>query len=248
LPRAAEPSAVDGALTYNPRDGLVTVIAYIKGEEYFSDDNSNGVRDGTEQFVDQGEPYVDANDNGTWDPGESYVDEAPADGMWNGPNGMWDAQTTVWTETRLLFSGRPLPYITPATFGPVPVGGQVTFDLAIRDKNFNFPQSMGTLLALVYSGTRGTLVSSLGASITDAYGFGVDRRLVSSADQKECAPSTPICQWRTLFTTWSSGALADKARVLGSNMVTGGSVPATVEFRITSSGTATSANATGTVE
>jgi len=42
-PRAAEPSRTDGALTRNPRDGLVSIIAYVQGEEHFYDDNSNGV-------------------------------------------------------------------------------------------------------------------------------------------------------------------------------------------------------------
>jgi hypothetical protein len=90
--------------THNPRDGLVTVISIATGEEGFVDLNGNGVYDPGEPYIDMGEPYIDANDNGTWDPGEFFVD-LNSNGTYDGPNGKWDSDTTIWAETRLLFTG-----------------------------------------------------------------------------------------------------------------------------------------------
>ena len=107
-PRPAEPSRQDGLILRNPRDGLVTLIAYTRGEEFFDDTNNNGTWDTGEQFVDEGEPFVDSNDNGVWDTGEFYVDES-ANGMWDGPNGKWDVNKNIWAEARLLYTDQASP-------------------------------------------------------------------------------------------------------------------------------------------
>lgn len=90
----------------NPRDNLVSMIAVTSGEEAFSDDNNNGVRDGNEAFIDTTEPFVDSNDNGTWDPGERYVD-SNGNLRWDGKNNEWDANTLVWVQERILWTGIP---------------------------------------------------------------------------------------------------------------------------------------------
>lgn len=95
-----------GPRTANPRDGLVTVIAMVEGEEGFVDLNLNGQYDPGEPFVDIGEPFVDSNDNGIRDPGE-WFDDLNGDGLYTGPNGHWDANTVLWTETRVLYTGYP---------------------------------------------------------------------------------------------------------------------------------------------
>ncbi len=109
-PFTGEPSIVNdygcGSRTANPRDGYVTVIAWVRGEEGFVDVNHNGKYDLGEPFVDVGEPYVDANDNGKWDPGEWFLD-VNGDAQYTGPNGKWDADTILWTQTRVLYSGAP---------------------------------------------------------------------------------------------------------------------------------------------
>jgi hypothetical protein len=91
------------ARTHNPRDGLVTVIAMVSGEEGFVDLNGNGAYDSGEPFIDMGEPYIDANDNGMWEQGETYYD-VNQNGSYDGPNGVWDANTIIWTETRVLYT------------------------------------------------------------------------------------------------------------------------------------------------
>jgi hypothetical protein len=110
LPMTGELSVVAdfgcGPRIANPRDGYVTVIAWVRGEEGFVDVNQNGQYDPGEPFVDQGEPFVDANDNGVWDPGEWWLD-VNGDGRYTGPNGKWDADTVIWSQTRVVYTGLP---------------------------------------------------------------------------------------------------------------------------------------------
>ena len=56
-----------------------------------------------EYFIDIGDPYVDVNDNGKWDPGEPF-DPVHNNMTYTGPNGVWDADTTLWAETRILYT------------------------------------------------------------------------------------------------------------------------------------------------
>lgn len=222
--RDQEPRGSLGQLTANPRDSLVTILAYTRGEEFFSDTNSNGVRDEGEQFIDQGEPFVDSNDNGVWDQGEVYIDEAPADSQWNGPNGTWDNNTTIWAETRILYSDRPSTdpsrtYIVPSNFSGacgngVPRGGAVRVDMYFGDQYFNRPQASGTSFSAGHSASKGS-VSVLNTGILDGYGFGYERRLFSTADGRSCVPSSPSCIWKVYFTTWGRGFVS-QAEIKGS--------------------------------
>ena len=115
--------------TRNPRDGLVTVVAYTTGEEEFGDDNENGKYDLGEPFTDLGEPYLDVNDNGKYDSkldglprGERFVDlpcsqddvanarngctkVGVGNGRYDGPNGRWDSNTLIWKKTWVVWSG-----------------------------------------------------------------------------------------------------------------------------------------------
>ena len=217
VPREEEPQGPYGNLIGNPRDGLVTIIAYTRGEEWFDDTNSNGIRDPGEQFIDQGEPFVDSNDNGVRDAGETYIDEAPADGQWNGPNGTWDNNTSIWTETRILYTGRPSAldgrvYITPAEFSPrcpdgVAKGGITYVSMYFADDFFNRPQAAGTSFVSSHTASKGS-IKVLSSGLLDSYGFGMERRLLNSSNGV-CVSSSPICQWRMLFTTWARGYVSD---------------------------------------
>ncbi len=97
----------------NPRDGLVTIVAITTGEEAFNDFNNNGEYDAGEPFWDLGEPFLDVNDNNTFEEGENFRDlaneqEPQGNAQYDGPNGVWDANTTIWTSTNLLLSGDPV--------------------------------------------------------------------------------------------------------------------------------------------
>jgi hypothetical protein len=202
--RLAEPSR-GTALLANPRDGFVSVLAYVSGEEYFSDDNSNGVRDTGEQFYDQGEPLVDENDNNTRELGEDYFD-ANGNNQWDGPNGVWDADTYVWTETRVLYVNLPELEFSPTTFD-VPKGGSQTFILNVNDLNLNRPE-VGTTFDSTKVGAKGTLVVvSLASPIADGFGFSYDYRRVPATGAGNCDGTNPatrpqICVYKSLFTSW----------------------------------------------
>lgn len=207
FPRLAEPQRIDGSLTRNPRDGLVTLIAYTDGEEWFSDSNSNGVRDGTEQFIDQGEPFVDVNDDDVWNVGENYID-VDNNGAWTGPNGVWNASTKIWTKTYLMYTDLVEPstaFYSPSTFN-VPRASSQQVDYFARDRNLNIIESASTAVQ-TRTGTRGsvTFQSFLGL---DGYTFQIEpRRLTNAVGDGDCLSSTEICQYHTAFGTWSNGPI-----------------------------------------
>jgi hypothetical protein len=104
--------------TYNPRDGLVTVVAVTRGEEDFVDTNGNKVWDPDVDYqlahMDLAEPCIDANEDGecTVDlPVRGDSDYAEAfrdtnnDGIWSEGNGDWDKDTEIWKATHVLWVG-----------------------------------------------------------------------------------------------------------------------------------------------
>ena len=132
----AEPSYQDGSgRVRNPRDGLVTIIAYTVGEEDFTDLDGDGSYDPGEPFIDLAEPWVDYNDNGVRDLDEPFIDVALPEqddgrsdcpegvtrrsrvGIHDSPNGCWDSAGIIWTQTRILYSGAPYQDGTQQTTG-----------------------------------------------------------------------------------------------------------------------------------
>lgn len=117
-------SRVFGALTgeaVNPRDGVVTLIAYTVGEESWDDTDGDGVFDDGEVWTDLPEPFVDVNDNDEFDPEnparEAFVDVQTPDrdfnGEWDEANGEWDNSTVIWTRTAITLVGEPAVDMTP---------------------------------------------------------------------------------------------------------------------------------------
>ena len=193
---AGEPSA--GSL--NPRDGLITILAYVAGEEAFDDNNSNGQWDSGENFIDQGEPFVDSNDNNVWDAGEFYADVAPSNGKYDPPNKVWDKQTTIWTTTYVLYSG----FMTQSSIVPsnvsVPVLGSKIVTASFADSRFNPPQAGGvTTYTFSRTGTRGTTASVFETPL-DGYGFGLTRALYDGDNPTVgCSAGIARCEWLTKF-------------------------------------------------
>jgi len=123
-PPPSDTRDVSGNLgTANPKDMLVGMLAYTRGEEPFTDLDGNGLYDDGEPFVDFPEPFLDKHDNcvrndATKPLDEFYVDptlypngvadpylvllytdqfvDGNNDGVWNGPNQTWDADTLLW--------------------------------------------------------------------------------------------------------------------------------------------------------
>lgn len=210
--RFAEPSYMAGGVTHNPRDGLVSLIAYVQGEEWFDDQNQNGVRDANEQFIDQGEPLIDNNDDNVWEAGELYID-SNSNGMWDGPDGIWQATTTVWTVTHILYTDLVDParvVFTPSSYGACPVGvpkgGSIQIGVYLPDQNLNLLES-NTSFAVGHTATAGTVAFPSGTTtLLDGYGFGIQRSLTDVATNGTCVSGTSlICEDRVYFTTWSGG-------------------------------------------
>ena len=185
----------------NQRDGLVTILAYVAGEEAFDDNNSNGQWDSGENFIDQGEPFVDSNDNNQWDPGEFYADVAPSNGAYDPPNGTWDKQTTIWTTTYMLYSG----WMTRSQFNPAspvasPVASMQMLTASFSDDRFNPPQSGAvTAFTMTRTGLRGTATAAIDPAL-DGYGFTVSRALWDAANPTVgCSASVARCVWLTNF-------------------------------------------------
>ncbi|MDB5213228.1 MAG: uncharacterized protein JWO86_1155, partial [Myxococcaceae bacterium] len=201
---AVDVAALPGEFTGpggNQRDGLVTILAYVAGEEAFDDNNSNGQWDSGENFIDQGEPFVDANDNNQWDPGEFYADVAPSNGKYDPPNMVWDKQTTIWTTTYILYSGfqtQQQPSTSPID---VPVGGVKQVTVGFADDHFNGPPPAAatTFSFTRANATRGTVTATF-ETILDGYGFTLTRSLFDGANPTVwCSAGVPRCVFLTIF-------------------------------------------------
>ncbi len=99
---------------FNPRDGLVRLVAVTRGEEAFTDVDGNKIYTDGIDFVtpeqDLGEPFVDVNDNGRYDNDEiariiEDFRDTDRDGVWSPPNGTWDGDTEIWDSTLVLWVG-----------------------------------------------------------------------------------------------------------------------------------------------
>ncbi|MFO0600761.1 MAG: hypothetical protein U0228_35960 [Myxococcaceae bacterium] len=192
VPLAGEPNN-GGA---NPRDGFVTVIASVTGEETFYDGSgtsngfTNGKWDPGEYFIDLGEPFVDANDNGVLDVGEPFTDTdrydcttgtlLPKNMVWDGPNGCWDKKTQIWATTHIVYAGA-LPggaqntmYVTVTPPFPPSIGispASSTHNVVMTDSNFNRLSSDNIMASIVtISGMRGTATITTAPSGGESFG------------------------------------------------------------------------------
>jgi hypothetical protein len=184
----------------NQRDALVTVLAYVAGEEAFDDDNLNGKWDPGENFIDQGEPFVDANDNNQRDIGEFCADVAPPNGQCDPPNGVWDKQTTIWTTAYILYSGTMTRKLASEDPIDVPQGIVKQVTVSFADNLFNPPQS-GSATSFQFSrlGNRGAVATTFDP-ILDGYGFTLTRALYDAANPTVgCSASVARCVWLTNF-------------------------------------------------
>ncbi|MBI4745457.1 MAG: hypothetical protein HY786_02670 [Deltaproteobacteria bacterium] len=161
--------------SYHPRDGWVTVLASVQGEEAFEDANANGIYDSGETFSDLGEPFVDKDDDGVRDtsPFEEYID-VNGNGSYNGPNGVWDGpgcagsgcltSKMIWTTITLAFTGNGYYCaISPSSFA-IANGGSQSFSAMVGDINANRLVS-GTTIAV--AATLGTLAGQTSHTVPD---------------------------------------------------------------------------------
>jgi hypothetical protein len=98
---------IPGAVEQNPRDGLVTLLAVVRGQEAFLDANGDGTWNPGEPFVDEGEPFLDVDDDGVYTPeidGQHCCDNN-ANGKVDGPNGTWDQDVWLGRSAHIVWSG-----------------------------------------------------------------------------------------------------------------------------------------------
>jgi hypothetical protein len=162
---AGEPSYVAqcasaGSRTYNPRDGLVTIIAVFQGEEGFLTSNGSGIYQLGDSFTDIPQPFVDSNDSSVFDPDEFCAGISDG-GICLGPNGQWDANTNVFVETRVLYTGSAGPntitFSDPgASAGYVMAEGQSKNGTVLwADVNLNYPAASTVYSVVKSSGPSG---------------------------------------------------------------------------------------------
>jgi hypothetical protein len=236
-------------VTRNPRDGLVTIIASVRGEEGFVDTNGNGVYDLGEPFIDQAEPFVDYNDNGLREPNEPYVD-ANANGIWDGPNGVWDSDTAIWAQTRVLYTGyafggtvgsrffsagSPPDATATASFvvhaaqvgPPALAADSMGVALYFGDVNYNLPNYKYTYtVSKAPPAAKATVAFDVGGSPTTLDGLGMDFTLQYCSVQAPTDPSTQCaasCATSPCYQVANVGGFS--YGTYGGIVVTGGSAP-----------------------
>ncbi|MDY0058202.1 MAG: hypothetical protein RBU45_00190 [Myxococcota bacterium] len=225
--RAQGEPVIDAAVpNVNPRDGLVTILAFAAGEEAFADANGNGEYDEGEQFVDLPEPFVDYDDDSIRDEFEPFIDLPDElgnyDGVWNDGNDRWDRSTTIWTETRLMYTGLPRtsfpngrdilladdefsPGATGCNRGPfcsaehVFLPGEYCYQIVQWvDARGNIPNSSATYRTLVNGPIQ--LVQQGGAAAGDQLGldWGLEKDCGPDGLQKICLVHSQVYAYREL--------------------------------------------------
>ena len=208
----------DGSVGH-PRNGRVTVLASVPGEETFNDLNGNGLYDPGEPIIDIGEPLADHNEDGCWnkgdgteicphgapapvagDPFELYTD-TNGNGTWDIPNGLWDGpdctvagcqkSKLIWDNMILAFTGNAFYCsITPLSIGGMPYGSSKSFSFIVGDININALVPLTTIKATTSGG--GTLVGETGLVIADGVPIGPAEISFTLLAPDPCA--TPPCK------------------------------------------------------
>jgi hypothetical protein len=248
---ALEPSRNDGLLVRNPRDGLVVIVAWTRGEEWFEDLDGNGVQNGNEAFVDQGEPFVDSNDNDIFD-GNDKAFNVDGDGVYTPANGVWDANTFVWTKTYVLYTDRTsagLSFFNPTGFNVARGANSGPIAVYMPDLNFNRVEA-GSVGAFQRTATKGMIATEFNLGL-DGFGFEFSPRILTNqAGNQTCpTPTNRICVYKTRFGTWDNGYIGNLTITGAALADTAPSQPESITVRVTTrAGTVTSLPLTGTIQ
>jgi len=163
--------------TAHPRDGLGSILVYVRGEEHFDDPNGNGIYDAGEPFDDtDDDPFIDYNDNDDYDgpassdPEELYID-SQSDGSWDGENGAWDDDKNLFANFPILITGSPIILFNPTTF-VVNDGGSELVNVIVCDRNLNQLPS-GSKVSI--SADKGKLVGEIEREYCDSNALGPTR-------------------------------------------------------------------------
>lgn len=146
-----------------PTNGIVSVLAYVPGEEDFVDANFNNVYDLGEAFTDLGNAYRDDNDSGAYDTGEFTVPRAGATTCAGGTNGRANTCDGAWgtvdvrAQANVIFATSAAD-LSSGTLTNVVVGTSTlgTLTLRIADLNGNsVPTGSGISVSVVSANNSG---------------------------------------------------------------------------------------------
>jgi len=141
--------------TGHPRDGLCSVLVYMRGEEHFDDTHANGVYDDPppEPFEDTTpDPFCDYNDNGSHDDGsgidpwEQFISADGSGSYSDALNGVWDSDKFLFRNFKILITGQPIILSDTPTFD-IPNGGSLPITVIVCDQNLN-PLTPGSTVTI----------------------------------------------------------------------------------------------------
>lgn len=168
-PFGGEPSWLDSSASNrkrNPRDGLVTLLAYVEGDD-------GGI---------QGDPFVDANDDKEYNAGEEFVD-TDGDGEYSEEGQskyIWKKLKVLWTGE--LHTGEKSSKVAASAAGNVfdiARGGLLALTWTLLDKNLNVLAANSPDDAISFTANEGT-VTPVGLSNLpvkrDSWGIDIDNK------------------------------------------------------------------------
>jgi hypothetical protein len=210
-PLIDEPSTLSvTGLTHNPRDGLVTLVAIIEGEESFVDANGNGEYDTNETFEDNPEPFVDTNDNGIYD-GDDTFQDLNANGQWDQVNGVWDSRTKIMAIYKILWTGKlesgsGFAEIKASTASTnIANGGSLSIDAYVVDTNLNpvaaFQENSDYAEWTLDSTADAELAGDSSAYLSNGLGFTFNK-----------TANTELARWMILEKSFTKGKISTTVR------------------------------------
>jgi len=155
-----------------PANGVVSVLAYVTGDEDFSDLNGNSRWDSGEPFTDLGDAYRDDDDSSTWAAGEFFVPRGgavpcaantlpqPVPGRPGTCDGSW-GKADVRQQAHVVFAGSDAVFTIAAV--TLPVAGATVLTVADRNGN-NMPFGTGLDLVIRPGGTEGGCQAELSSA------------------------------------------------------------------------------------
>lgn len=160
----SDPALRSKGPSFTGQTGWLTVLATAPGQEPFFDNNNNGVFDAGDTFTpalhDFGEPFLDADEDGAYDVGEFYSD-TNQNGVYDGPNGVHDANTTIWNSIVVVLSTVNFQKPIQSLVGD-------TSTITVIDNNSN-PVDAGT--AYSASADVGNLTGNKASGVPFNYGY-----------------------------------------------------------------------------
>ena len=119
---------------YNPRDGLVRLVAVTRGEEDFLDVDGdkvwNDAIDLQHPWHQLSDPFIDYDDDGEFDDGVEEWRDGDDSGDFTFANDDWDADLEVWTSVTVLWIGE---LAVPAPLPPEEEGRYLRFGCGEND-------------------------------------------------------------------------------------------------------------------